>query len=113
MPKFNINKLRSAGLRYLVADADGQVWAYEAMPVRENRHWRLADEHICPSQRIASTENDRHYWNRMVRWRWEGREFCMPIYDVPFNIEWENEPYDIVEHELIAEGNIKIWPKFE
>lgn len=37
----------------------------------------------------------------------------MPIYDVPFNIEWENEPYDIVEHELIAEGNIKIWPKFE
>lgn len=113
MPKFNINKLRSAGLRYLVADADGQICAFEAMPVREGKHWRLADEHLCPSLRIARTEDDKPYWSRIMRWRWDGREFCMPVYDVPFNIEWEDEPYDIVKHGLVAEEDIKIWPEFK
>ena len=40
MPRFNINKIRSAGLRYIVADADGQAWAFEVMPVRKDNHWR-------------------------------------------------------------------------
>lgn len=48
-----------------------------------------------------------------MRWRWDGREFCMPVYDVPFNIEWEDEPYDIVKHGLVAEEDIKIWPEFK
>lgn len=29
MPKYDINKLRSAGLRYLAVDKDGQAWAIE------------------------------------------------------------------------------------
>lgn len=114
MPKFNINKLRSAGLRYLVADADGQIWAHEAMPVRSGRHWRLADEHLCPSCRsIANTESDNSHWAKVLRRDGTGRKFCMPVYDVPFRLDWEDEPYDIVEHGLVAEKDLKIWPKFE
>lgn len=109
MPKFNINKIRSAGLRYVVADASGQVWAYEEMPVREDGHWRLADKHLCPPQ---YGDEYKRYWSRLLSWRLKGREFCMPLFDVPFNISWDDEPYDIVKQGLVAEGDLKIWPDY-
>ncbi len=109
MPKFNINKIRSAGLRYLVADADGQAWAFEAMPVRENKHWRVADEHMCPPH--YGKEYLAH-WYEVMHWKIMGREFCMPVFDLPFDISWNDEPYDIVEHGLVAEGDLKVWPTF-
>lgn len=109
MPKFNPNKIRSAGLRYIVADAHGQAWAFEIMPVRESNHWRLADEHLYPPH---FGPEYREYWSDVLYWNLKGRELCMPIFDLPFDISWDDEPYDIVEHGLVAEKDLKIWPKF-
>lgn len=36
----------------------------------------------------------------------------MPLSDLPFSISWNDEPYDIVEHGLVVEGDIKVWPTF-
>lgn len=110
MPKFNINKLRSAGLRYLVVDADGQMWAYEAMPVREGGYWRLADKYLCPSE---YGETYLEHWRKVMRWRWKGREFCLPIYDAPIEMTFDDAPYDIAENGLVAEADIKVWPEFK
>lgn len=107
MPKFNINKLRSAGLRYLVVDADGQMWAHESMPVREGMHWRLADEHLCPPH---YGEEYLQHWSKVLRWRWKGRLFCTPIYDAPIKLTFEDEPYDIAAHGLVKEEDVKKWP---
>jgi len=109
MPKFNINKIRSAGLRYIVADLDGQRCAFEIMPVREATYWRLPYKLLCP---VTYDENYEKYWARLLSWRLKGREFVIPIYDVPFDISWEDEPYDIVEHGLVAECDLKVWPEF-
>lgn len=109
MPKFSINKMRSAGLRYLVVDAAGQAWAFEAKPVREDNHWRLADEHMCPQN---NGDGYMAYWNRMMRCHWIGREICMPVSDLPVRISWSDEPYDIVEHGLVDEKGFKNWPEF-
>ena len=108
MPKFNINKLRSAGLRYLVVDMDGQMWAYEAVPVREGNHWRLNDKHLCPP---SGDEKYQQYWNNLMHWRWMGREFCYPIYEVPVELTFGDEPYDIVENGLVSEHDFRVWPK--
>lgn len=108
MPKFNINKLRSAGLRYLVVDADGQMWAHEAMPVREDRYWRLADKHLCPEK---YGEEYLQHWANVMRWKFKGRELCMPICDAPIELTFKDGPYDIAEHGLVAEEDLKIWPE--
>lgn len=110
MPKFNVNKLRSAGLRYLVADADGQMWAFEEMPVREDGHWRLADKHLCPPHYGEKYEK---HWGKVLRWNLEGREFAMPIYDASIELTFDDEPYDIVQHGLVAEADLKVWPEFK
>ncbi|MDB7829180.1 hypothetical protein [Intestinimonas butyriciproducens] len=114
MPKYNINKIRSAGLRYIVSDKDGQMWAFELPPVRSGSHWRLADEHICPSHRGGNAEDDERYWREKIhRWYAIGRPFCMPIYDVPFDVSFYDEPYDIVEHGLVNPNDVKTWPKYD
>lgn len=110
MPKFNVNKLRSAGLRYLVTDTDGQMWAYEAMPVREGTHWRLADKHLCPPE---YGEAYLEYWKRVMRWSWKGRKFCLPVYNAPIELTFSDAPYDIVENGLVAETDLKVWPEFK
>lgn len=104
MPKFNINKLRSAGLRYLVADEDGQMWAYEAIPVQENGHWRLADKHLPPSK---YGEAYLEHWRKVMRWRLMGREFCLPIHDAPIKLKFNDAPYDIVEMGLYQKQTSK------
>ena len=109
MPKFNINKLRSAGLRYLAADTDGQMWAYEAMPVREDGHWRLSDKHMCPSD---YGEAYLEHLRKVMRWRWKGREFCLPVYDTPVKLTSDDDPYDIVQHGLVDGKDLKAWPEF-
>lgn len=106
MPKFNINKIRSAGLRYLVSDRDGQMWAYEAMPVREDGHWKMADKHLCPPE---YGDAYRKHWAKAMWWKLMGREFCMPIYDAPVSLTFDDEPYDIVENGLTGESDLKIW----
>ncbi len=110
MPKFNINKLRSAGLRYLVVDTDGQMWAYEAVPTRKDGHWGLNNKHLCPSE---YGEVYLAHWDKVMRWRRKGREFCSPIYDAPIELTFEDAPYDIVKGGLVAEADFKIWPEFK
>jgi len=85
-----------------VADADGQIWAFEAMPVREDNHWQLADEHLCP-QRYC--EEYQAHWYETMYWRSMGREFCMPLFDLPLSISWNDEPYDIAEHAFGGDKN--------
>lgn len=109
MPKFNINKLRSAGLRYLVADADGQMWAFELMPVRENQHWRLNDQHLCPDR---YGDAYREHWSKVLDWQCVGRKFCSPIYDAPVKLTFDDAPYDIVENGLVAKEDFKTWSSF-
>lgn len=51
--KFNIDKLRSWKLRYLVCDETGQIWAHEKLPVRvtpgyADGYWKVADEFLPP-----------------------------------------------------------------
>lgn len=108
MPKFNINKIRSAGLRYLAVDMDGQMWAYEKMPIREGGHWRLEDKYLCPS---FYGEEYLQYWNRRIRWNLQGRLFCCPIYDAPIELTFNDEPYDIIKNGLVNEKDFKIWPE--
>lgn len=107
MPKFNINKLRSAGLRYLVVDVDGQMWAFEAMPVREDGHWILSDEYLCPPE---YGEAYLEHWKRVARWRIKGRMLCMPIFDAPVELTFDDEPFDIVANGLVAKADLKVWP---
>lgn len=109
MPRYNINKIRSAGLRYIVADSDGQVWAFEATPVRNAGHWRLPYKLLCP---VVHGDSYKRYWAEMLRWKLKGRAFTMPLHDVPFDISWEDEPYDIVGRGLVTEGDLKIWLEF-
>lgn len=113
MPKYNINKIRSAGLRYIVADKSGQAWAYELPPVRNEWYWRLADVHLPPSHRGGSAEDDKHHWAEILHWNLTGRKFCMPVYDLPFEVSFYDEPYDIVENGLVALGDIKIWANYD
>lgn len=75
MPKYDINKLRSAGLRYLAVDKDGQAW-------------------------------------RLKQWNLKGRRICMPVSDIPIDLKWEDEPYDILENGLVRKEDFKIWPDF-
>ena len=37
----------------------------------------------------------------------------MPIYDVPFDVSFYDEPYDIVEHGLVNPNDVKTWPKYD
>lgn len=126
MAKFNINKLRSAGLRYLVVDCDGQAWAFEPLPVRRDGHWSLPTEFLPPETcvhtsvnpdgtlqvgEIESVEAHNAYWRKMMRWRWLGREITMPVFDVPVGLRWEDEPYDIIEHGLVPPEDFKTWPE--
>lgn len=127
MAKFNINKLRSAGLRYLVVDTDGQAWAFEPRPVRHDGHWSLPAEFLPPETRVCTSINpdgtlhisemenaDMYYayWRKMMRrCHWLGREIAMPVSDVPIDLRWEDEPYDIIEHGLVLAEDFKIWPE--
>lgn len=110
MARFNLNKLRSAGLRYIAADADGQMWAFESIPVRSGTHWRLQDEHLCP---IEYDENYLEYWRKVTYWRNRGRELCMPIYDAPIALMFDDDPYDILVCGLVAVEEFNVWPAFQ
>lgn len=47
-----------------------------------------------------------------MRWSWNGRKFCLPIYDAPVKLTFDDEPYDIVQHGLVEEKDLKAWPEF-
>lgn len=107
MPKYDINKLRSAGLRYLAVDKDGQAWAFETIPQRAyGCHWILSDEFL------RSKENGNEHWSRVLHWNLKGRRICMPVSDLPIDLKWEDEPYDILEYGLVRKEDFKIWPDF-
>lgn len=105
---FNINKLRSWGLRYLVCDEAGQIWAHEAIPVRvvpddSTGYWRIADKYLAPKVGVNSSETDwkryRSHWANMILLE---KRVCIPISNCPIAINWEDEPYDMLEHGLFA-----------
>lgn len=61
--KFNIDKLRSWKLRYLVCDETGQIWAHEKLPVRvtpgyADGYWKVADEFLPPHVTIYSSDEE-------------------------------------------------------
>ena len=110
MPKYNIDKMRSAGLRYLVVDKDGQAWAFETKPQRKyGCYWILSDDLLPPQK-----SNERKlYWCNMLYWHSKGREICMPVFDIPVELEWEDEPYDIVANMLVRKEDFHTWPPFD
>lgn len=34
----------------------------------------------------------------------------VPISDCPFNITWEDEPFDLVANGIVPESDMKQWP---
>lgn len=108
MPKYNVNKMRSAGLRYIAVDKSGQAWAFEPKPQRKyDCYWVLPDEFLP----IKGME-DIH-WSCVLKWRFCGRSICVPIFDFPIDLSWEDEPFDIVENGLVEENDFKIWPSLK
>lgn len=126
--RFDINKLRSWGLRYLVSDPDGQIWAHEDVPVRESDHWRISDKflpptdsrvhyHVDPSSGkviISDIEVEAELSQRRLQhygyYARTGRTVCCPVSDVPFSVRWEDKPYDLVSNGIISEKDLKKWP---
>lgn len=107
--KFNINKLRSWKLRYLVCDEAGQIWAHEKPPVRvvpcyTVGYWRVADEFLPPYVTNHSSDEEwdmyKKHWLKITHYKLDGRAICVPISDSPIQISWEEDPYDMVEHGL-------------
>lgn len=120
--KFNINKLRSWGLRYLACDESGQLWAYEKPPVRISMshttgHWRIADCFLAPEVHFNSSEEEwqryKDHWAKMTHYNLNGRPICAPISDCPIQISWEDEPYDMVEHGLFPISDLKVFHERE
>lgn len=116
--KFNINKLRSWGLRYLACDESGQIWAHEKPPVRvlpshTAGHWRAADCFLAPQVHFNSPEEEwrryKDHWAKMTHYNLNGRPICTPISDCPIQISWEDEPYDMVEHGLFPMSDLKVF----
>ena len=120
--KFNINKLRSWGLRYLVCDESGQVWAHEKPPVRVQPsytagYWRIADYFLAPEVHFNSSEKEwkryKDHWANIMHYRLNGRQICTPVSDCPIQISWEDEPYDMVEHGLFPISDLKVFHERE
>lgn len=107
--KYDINKLRGSGLRYLAVDRSGQMWAFEKMPVRMDGYWRIADEFMPPAE---VGEEYREHYKKAMRWRWNGRQICVPVYDAPFSINWEDEPLDLVKNGTVKPKDMKVWGSF-
>lgn len=109
--EFNLNKLRSYGLRYLVRDAYGQMWAHEDVPVRSETHpgyWRIADKFLPPEEPKKRLQHYGYYARNQ-------RRVCVPISQAPIDVRWEDEPYDMVENGLIPLKDLKVWgepPRF-
>lgn len=114
--KFNKNKLRSWGLRYLVCDESGQIWAHEKPPVRvmpfySTGYWRIADRFLAPEIHTYSSKEEweayRKHWSRMTKEHLDGRLICVPVSDCPIQISWEDEPYDMIAHNLFPIQDLK------
>ncbi len=128
--KYNVNKLRSWGLRYLVCDPDGQIWAMERA-VRGEHSWRFPDEWFNPvpppqwpegairwpknggplqfDEALIEQYKDQCRKYKMII-RSTEHEMRVPISDCPFNITWEDEPFDLVANGIVPESDMKQWP---
>lgn len=107
--RYDINKLRGSGLRYLVVDRSGQMWAFEKMPVLMDGYWRIADEFMPPPE---YGEEYKYHYCKLVRWHWKGRKICAPISNAPFSLALEDEPLDLVQNGTVKEEDIKVWGSF-
>lgn len=88
-------------------DKDGQAWAFETIPQRAyGCHWILNNEFL------RSKENENEHWSRVLHWNLKGRRICMPVFDLPIDLKWEDKPYDILENGLVRKEDFKIWPDF-
>lgn len=95
--RYDINKLRSWGMRFIVRDLTGQLWAMDARPERSSRHpgyWKVQD----------------HLIGRCAEFAVIGRRVAVPLSNCPFEIDWEDEPYDLVENKIVPETDMKTWP---
>lgn len=131
--KFNIGKLCSLGLRFLSKDESGQMWADEDTPIREQPneqkgYWRIADKFLPPKKPesvyyyidpdthhvlCADEVAEEEYRDRTTRhyayYIFAKRVVRVPISDCPFEIVWEDEPFDLVANKIVAESDIKQW----
>lgn len=106
MPGFNLDRICSAGLRYVVADQNGKTWAFDLMPERKDGAWALNKSLHCPSE---SGETYHNHLTMMHAYIARGREFALPVSNLPFKITWNDEPYDLVEHGFMRECDLKKW----
>lgn len=109
--KFNINKLRSWKLRYLVCDETGQIWAHEKLPVRVTPgyavgYWKVADEFLPPHVTIYSSDEEwdkyKKHWSKIMHYKLNSLAICVPISDCPIQLSWGDDPYDMVEYGLFS-----------
>lgn len=75
-------------------------------PERKDGAWILNEAQRCPKE---YGDSYHEHWAKMHHWYALGREFAVPVYEVPFQITWDDEPYDIVEHGLVPERDLKKW----
>lgn len=36
----------------------------------------------------------------------------MPVFDLPIDLKWEDEPYDILENGLVRKEDLRTWKDF-
>ncbi len=130
--KYNLNKLRSWGLRYIVCDRDGQIWASERLPIRSEKHpgkWRIPNKFLPPgrpkelhyyvdtcahsvvcSDPMLEEEFRRRTMKHYAYYARTNRYVFMPLDHCPFEITWESEPFDLVANRVVPEADMKKWP---
>lgn len=110
--KFNIDKLRSWKLRYLVCDETGQIWAHEKLPIRVTPgyaagYWKVADEFLPPHVTIYSSDKEwdeyKKHWSKIMHYKLNSRAICVPISDCPIQLSWGDDPYDLADCCKISE----------
>lgn len=132
--KYDLNKLRSWGLRYIVCDLNGQLWASEKKLVRSDNfpgHWRvpnmflppkrptglhyivdeIAHTVVCSNPSLEESYHDRcsqHY----AYYAKIGRKVFVPLSPSPLLpvVTWEDEPYDLIANGIVPERDMKTWP---
>lgn len=105
--EFDVWELAKAGLRYLAADRDGTMWAFEHKPDRsDNGKWL-----ICLDVYLRLPDGDEgaeiiKYWHE------QGRRIVAKVDGAPVRITWEDGPFDLVEKRYLPESWLKTWPYY-
>lgn len=127
--KFNINKLRSWGLRYLACDEDGSIFAFQKPPVRHISEttgtgiWAAINRPMPPKRpaglfyyidgttvKVSDEELEKQYRKANLKYwaRQMDNHYRELITDCPIHLTWKDEPYDMVEHGLFPMSDLKV-----